>query len=68
MMAEKLPGCRVRATTVIDYRIKTLKWTFQAFAEMRGPRCSGFWWNDEDKYIIAKKELFDNWVRVRKII
>ncbi|KAA0026234.1 retrotransposon protein [Cucumis melo var. makuwa] len=37
MMAEKLPGCRVRATTVIDYRIKTLKWTFQAFAEMRGP-------------------------------
>ncbi|KAL0539765.1 hypothetical protein IC582_023981 [Cucumis melo] len=28
MMAEKLPGFRVRATTVIDYKIKTLKWTF----------------------------------------
>ncbi|KAA0061240.1 retrotransposon protein [Cucumis melo var. makuwa] len=64
MMAKKLPGCRVRTMTVIDCRIKTLKRTFQAIAEMRGPTCSGFEWNDEENCIIVEKELFDNWVRL----
>ena len=66
MMAAKLPGCIVQASTIIDCRIKTLKRTFQAIAKMCGPSCSGFEWNNETKCIIAKKDLFDNWVRVRK--
>ena len=37
MMDAKLPDCNVRATTVIDCRIKTLKCSYQAIAEMRGP-------------------------------
>ncbi|XP_031744343.1 uncharacterized protein LOC116404989 [Cucumis sativus] len=63
MMVAKLPGCNVHATTVIDCRIKTLKRSYQEIAEMRGPSCGGFGWNDDVKCIVAEKELFDNWVR-----
>ncbi|KAA0040598.1 retrotransposon protein [Cucumis melo var. makuwa] len=34
-----------------------------AIAEMRGPVCNGFGWNDYAKCIITEKEVFDNWVR-----
>ena len=47
MLAERMPGCKLTSTTVVESRIKLLKRSFQAIAEMCGPVCSGFGWNDD---------------------
>ncbi|KAA0035972.1 retrotransposon protein [Cucumis melo var. makuwa] len=56
MMAFKIPGCNVHAST-IDSRIKLLKRMFHALAKMHGPTCSspcrdfcGRWSNDPTGY------------------
>uniref|UniRef100_A0A9I9D4Z6 Retrotransposon protein n=1 Tax=Cucumis melo TaxID=3656 RepID=A0A9I9D4Z6_CUCME len=56
-------GCSL-TTTVIKSRIKLLKKTFQAIAEMRGPTGSCFGWNDDVKCIIIERDVFDHWVQM----
>ncbi|KAA0035635.1 retrotransposon protein [Cucumis melo var. makuwa] len=64
MLEERMVGWSLM-TIVIESRIKLLKKTFQAIAEMRSPTGSGFGWNDDVKCIIVERDMFDHWVRVR---
>ncbi|KAA0054336.1 retrotransposon protein [Cucumis melo var. makuwa] len=61
MMVEKLPGCQVRATTVIDCRIKTRSEHSRPLPKCGTQRTVAL--GGTMKCIIVEKELFDNWVR-----
>ncbi|KAA0043432.1 retrotransposon protein [Cucumis melo var. makuwa] len=57
-----MASCSLK-TTIIESRIKLLKKTFQAIAEIRAPTSSGFSWYDDVKCIIVERDMFDHWVR-----
>ena len=65
LMRENIPNCQMRAQPHIDSRVKILRKQYHAIAEMRGPRCSGFGWDDEDKCITCDDEVWENWIKVR---
>lgn len=68
-MAEKLPGCDIKAKPHVESRIKTLKTHFQTVHEMlTGPNCNGFGWDVQRKMVTAKKPVWDAYLLVRYFI
>ncbi|BBH02296.1 hypothetical protein Prudu_012821 [Prunus dulcis] len=62
-MEQKLPGCGLKAVPHIESCVKTLKKQTLAISDML-TNSSGFAWNDEEKMVVCKKQVFDDWVKV----
>lgn len=60
MLVESILGCKLTPTIMIESRIKLMKRTFQSLAEMRGPTCIGFGWNDELKWVWVRSNMYFN--------
>ncbi|XP_031278902.1 uncharacterized protein At2g29880-like [Pistacia vera] len=66
-MAEKLPGCDIKAKPHVESRIKTLKTHFQTVDEMlTGPNCNGFGWDVQRRMVTAKKPVWDAYLQSHK--
>ncbi|XP_038978687.1 uncharacterized protein LOC103695460 [Phoenix dactylifera] len=63
MMEKKLLGCGLRGNPYIENHVKLLKKQYNAIAEMLGPNCSRFGWNDREKCVVVDKDVYDLWVK-----
>ena len=63
MLDKELPESKIKADQHIESRIKLLKRQYNAICEMIMTG-SGFEWNDEEKCVIASKDVFDGWIKV----
>ncbi|KAI9105184.1 hypothetical protein K1719_022713 [Acacia pycnantha] len=65
MMEEKLPRCEIKASPHITSRNKTLKRLWQAaYDKVYGTNTSGFGRDPDTKCVIAKKEVWDEYIKV----
>ncbi|KAK9096650.1 hypothetical protein Sjap_022147 [Stephania japonica] len=63
-MKEKLgDNCPMKAQPHIDSKVKALRKKYFSLAEMRGPKCSKFGWNDINKSITCDDDVWNNWVK-----
>ncbi|KAK9167235.1 hypothetical protein Scep_002426 [Stephania cephalantha] len=64
LMKEKLGNnFQIKAHPHIDSKACGLRTKYFALAEMQGPRCSGFGWNDINKSITCDDDVWNNWVQ-----
>ena len=63
MLEKKLPKSHIKASPHIESKVKLLKRQYNAVCEMI-TTWSGFEWSDQEKCMIASKDVFGSWIRV----
>ncbi|KAL4374719.1 hypothetical protein AHAS_Ahas05G0209900 [Arachis hypogaea] len=61
MLYKKIPRCDLKTNSHIESRVKLLKRPYFAIVEMMSTAGSGFGWNDKDKIIVVKRQIFNEW-------
>ena len=63
MLEKEFLESHIKVDPHIESRVRVLKRQNNVICEMITTK-SGFEWNDEDKCVIASKDIFDGWVKV----
>ncbi|XAR73289.1 hypothetical protein NMG60_11007208 [Bertholletia excelsa] len=64
VMEQNAPGCGIKGKPHIQSRLKTMKTNWQTVYDMvYGQNTSGFGWDNENKCIIAEKEVWEAYIK-----